>query len=371
MNLDQLLTGLRERNGSDLYLTAESPPLFRVDGVTLPAVDRALDAGEVEGIIRDALTEGETREFERTNELNSARLVPGVGRFRLNVFRQRNQLGLVARLIRMDFPSADDLGLSDSLKRLIMEKRGLILVTGATGSGKSTTLAALIDHRNVHSRGHILTIEDPIEFVHAHKGCLVTQREIGMDTASFAAALRSALRQAPDVILIGEMRDLETVEAAIHFAETGHLVLGTLHANNANQAVERVMNFFPAELHAQIYAQLALNLRGIVSQRLVPRADEQGRVAAIEVMLNSPRVADLIAKGEIAALKSAIEGGVQDGSRSFDQALYDLYRAGAITLDEALRQADSANNLRVRVKMEEAGRASDRPKFALKQEEEF
>jgi len=252
-----------------------------------------------------------------------------------------------------------------------MQKRGLVLVTGATGSGKSTTLAALIDHRNLHSRGHILTIEDPIEFVHTHKGCVVTQREVGVDTASFGAGLKSALRQAPDVILIGEMRELETVEAALHFAETGHLVLGTLHANNANQAVERVMNFFPAEMHVQLYAQLALNLRGIVSQRLIPRADGAGRVAAVEVMLNSPRVADLVAKGEIAALKAAIEANAQDGSRSFDQALYELHRAGAISLDEALRQADSSNNLRLKIKMENANRGvDDRPKFSLKADDE-
>ncbi len=355
--LDALLTGLKEQNGSDLYLTADSPPLYRVDGATVPVGPAALDGAQVEGIVRGAFEEADWAAFERTNELNSAHLVPGVGRFRLNVFRQRGQVGLVARLIRIDFPSADELGLPDSLKQLVLSKRGLILVTGATGSGKSTTLAALIDHRNALTRGHILTIEDPIEFVHPHKGCVITQREVGVDTASFAAALKSALRQAPDVILIGEMRDLETVEAAIHFAETGHLVLGTLHANNANQAVERVMNFFPTEAHPQLYGQLALNLRGIVSQRLVPAAKGAGRVAAIEIMLNTPRIADLVAKGEIAALKPAIEQNVLDGSQSFDQALYALYRAGKITLDEALKQADSANNLRLKIRMEDAGAA--------------
>ena len=369
VGLDALLHALQQKNGSDLYLTADSPPLLRVDGSTLPAFDRALDAAEVEAIIRAALDGRDLEEFDRHHELNTARLVPGVGRFRLNVFRQRGQVGLVARLIRIDVPTADSLGLSPALLQLVMEKRGLVLVTGATGSGKSTTLAALIDHRNAHTRGHILTIEDPIEFVHPHKGCVVTQREVGVDTESFAAALRSALRQAPDVILIGEMRDLETVEAALHFAETGHLVLGTLHANNANQAVERVLNFFPPETHGQIYAQLALNLRGIVSQRLIPRADGQGRVAAIEIMLNSPRVADLVAKGEIAALKGAIEDGAPDGSCSFDQALFALVRADAITQEEALRQADSANNLRVRIKMHGSGEsAGEKPKFTLKQD---
>ena len=355
MTLDELLRGLQKCDGSDLYLSADSPPLYRVDGENVHASERVLDGAEVEAIIRAALRPADIQEFDRCNELNTAHLVVGVGRFRLNVFRQRGQVGLVARLIRIDFPNADQLGLPEALKTLVMQKRGLVLITGATGSGKSTTLAALIDHRNTQTHGHILTIEDPIEFVHSNKGCLVTQREVGVDTASFATALRSALRQAPDVILIGEMRDLETVEAAIHFAETGHLVLGTLHANNANQAVERVMNFFPNESHEAMYQQLAMNLRGIVSQRLVPRASGQGRAAAIEIMVNTPRVADLIGKGEIAALKVAIENNVADGSQSFDQALYVLYKRGDITLDEALRQADSANNLRLKVRLEVAG----------------
>jgi twitching motility protein PilU len=370
LKLDDLLRELKQRDGSDLYLTAESAPLYRVNGSTQVASESVLDAADVEAIVRAVIGDHDWLEFERTHELNCARLVPSVGRFRLNVFRQRGQVGLVARLIRIDFPTADELGLPASLKPLVMEKRGLILVTGATGSGKSTTLAALIDHRNANSRGHILTVEDPIEFVHNHKGCVVTQREVGVDTASYAAALKSGLRQAPDVILIGEIRDLDTMESALHFSETGHLVLGTLHANNANQAVERVMNFFPAELHAQIYAQLSLNLRGIVSQRLVPRTDGVGRAAAIEIMLNSPRIADLISKGEILALKPAIEAGSRDGSQSFDQALYTLYRSGAISMDEALRQADSANNLRLKFKMEDAGGSSDdKPRFSLKQED--
>ena len=369
MTLDDLLAGLKQHNGSDLYLTAESPPLYRVDGSTVPAADGEFSAAQVRSILKEALSDDEWQEFTRARELNTARMVDGVGRFRLNLFCQRGQVGLVARLIRIDVPSATELGLPESLCSLIMEKRGLVLVTGATGSGKSTTLAALIDHRNRHTRGHILTIEDPIEFIHPHRGCVVTQREVGVDTDSFAAALKSALRQAPDVILIGEMRDLETVEAALHFAETGHLVLGTLHANNANQAVERVLNFFPADLHAQVYVQLSLNLRGIVSQRLVPRKGSTGRAAAIEVMLNSPRVADLVSKGEIAMLKSAIEAGSQDGSRSFDQALHDLYRSGAIELEEAVRQADSPNNLRLKIKMEDAG-GGEKPQFSLKAEEE-
>ncbi len=370
MHLDELLTGLQRSGGSDLYLTADAPALYRIDGSTSPATETMFSASEVEAIVRAALTEKEQSEFDRTLELNTARGVPGVGRFRLNVFRQRGLVGLVARLIPIDFPDAAALGLPAALVELVMHKRGLVLVTGATGSGKSTTLAALIDHRNRNSRGHILTVEDPIEFVHPHRGCVVTQREVGVDTESFGSGLKSALRQAPDVILIGEMRDAETVEAALHFSETGHLVLGTLHANNANQAVERFMNFFPAALHAQVYAQLALNVRGIVSQRLVPRASGQGRVAAIEVMLNSPRVADLMSKGEIAAMKAAIEANALDGSQTFDQALFELQRAGAITQDEALRQADSANNLRLRIKMADAGAGTAaKPTFSLRQDE--
>ncbi len=361
MTLDELLTGLQRCKGSDLYLTADSPPLYRVDGSTLPADSQPWDAGRVEITIREVLSSKDLEAFDRTHELNVARLVPGIGRFRLNVFHQRGQVGLVARLIPIDFPDVETLGLSDALVRLVLEKRGLILITGATGSGKSTTLAALLDYRNRNTRGHILTIEDPIEFVHEHKSCVITQREVGVDTESFAAGLKSALRQAPDVLLIGEMRDLETMEAAMHFSESGHLVLGTLHANNGNQAVERIMNFFPSEAHAQLYAQLGLNLRGIVSQRLLPRANGKGRVAAIELMINTPRIADLIAKGEIAALKSAIDQNAQDGSRSFDRALYELYQAQEITLDEALRQADSANNLRIRIKMEAAGQVSTAP----------
>ncbi len=369
-SLESLLAGLQASGGSDLYLTAGAPALYRLDGSTVPAGERVWSASEVEATIRAALSPKETLEFDRTHELNTARSIEGVGRFRLNVFQQRGLVGLVARLIPIDFPDAAALGLPEALVGLVMHKRGLVLVTGATGSGKSTTLAALIDHRNRNTRGHILTVEDPIEFVHPHRGCVVTQREVGVDTDTFASGLKSALRQAPDVILIGEMRDLETVEAALHFSETGHLVLGTLHANNANQAVERLLNFFPAATHESIHAQLALNVRGIVSQRLVPRASGQGRVAAIEVMLNSPRIADLMSKGEIAAMKAAIEANTQDGSQTFDQALFALHRAGTITLEEALRQADSANNLRLRIKMADSGAAgAEKPKFSLRQDE--
>jgi len=368
MTLDELLAGLHHQNGSDLYLTADAPPLFRIDGSTTPAGE-ILDGTVVESMIRAVLTPEERQEFDHTHELNTARMLPGVGRFRINVFRQRGQMGLVARLIPIQFPSAEILGLPLALRNAAMQKRGLVLVTGATGAGKSTTLAALIDHRNANSRGHIITIEDPIEFVHNHKGCVITQREVGVDTASYAAGLKSALRQAPDVILIGEIRDLETMEAAMHFSETGHLVLGTLHANNANQAVERIMGFFDNAEHPQLFIQLGLNLRAIISQRLVPHADGVGRVAAIEVMLNSPRVSDLLAKGDVGSLKAAIEANSQDGSQSFDQALYALFRAKLITEEEAIRQADSANNLRLRIKMEAAGAATTKSEFSLLKDE--
>ena len=370
MTLDDLLTGLHHQQGSDLYLTADAPPLYRIDGSTTPAGE-VLTGPIVESLIRAALTTDERQEFDRTHELNTARMVPGVGRFRLNVFRQRGQMGLVARLIPIQFPSAEVLGLPLSLRQVALQKRGLVLVTGATGAGKSTTLAALIDHRNASSRGHIVTIEDPIEFVHNHKGCVITQREVGVDTASYAAGLKSALRQAPDVIMIGEIRDTETMELALHLAETGHLVLATLHSNNANQAIERVMNFFDSSFHTQLFAQLSLNLRAIVSQRLVPSADGAGRVAAVEVMLNSPRVADLIGKGEVLALKAAIETNSQDGSQTFDQALYALYRAKLITQEEALKQADSQNNLRIRIKMDLAGADTEaKTEFSLLKDDE-
>ena len=371
MDLTQLLTGLERLKGSDLYLTADSPPLYRVDGATVEAHPGVLDPLAVETLILGTLTPLELQQLEKTHELNTARTIPKVGRFRLNVFQQRGQIGLVARLIPIKFPGIAALGLPDILTDIVMQKRGLVFVTGATGAGKSNTLAALIDHRNQNSRGHIITIEDPIEFVHHHRGCVVTQREVGVDTFSFASGLKSALRQAPDVVLIGEIRDREVMEAALHFAETGHLVLGTLHANNANQAIDRIINFFDVSFHSQLFTQLSLNLRGIISQRLVARADGQGRVVAVEVMLNSPRVSDLLSKGDIISLKGAMEINSQDGSRTFDQALYELYRVGKITLDEALRQADSKNNLRLRIKMEDAaGLTGDKAGFTIQREEE-
>jgi twitching motility protein PilU len=283
-------------------------------------------------------------------EMNMAMSLPGVSRFRVNIFRQRGSAGMVVRRVKAEVSSLAELGLPDILKDITMSKRGLVLVVGATGSGKSTTLAAMVDHRNATESGHIITIEDPIEFVHRHKKSIVTQREVGFDTHSFQAALKNTLRQAPDVILIGEIRDTETMEAAVTFAETGHLCLGTLHSNNANQAIERIMNFFPLERHAQIYLQLSLNLRSIISQRLIPSLKGK-RVAALEILLDTPRIRDLIRKGDVDILKEAMEQGVQDGCQTFDQALFMLYKEDQIGLDQALINADSANNLRLKIKL--------------------
>jgi twitching motility protein PilU len=283
-------------------------------------------------------------------EMNLALALPGVARFRVNIFQQRGSVGLVIRRIKADPVTLAELGLPAIISEIAMSKRGLVLVVGATGSGKSTTLAAMIDHRNINEAGHIITIEDPIEFVHRHKASIITQREVGFDTLSFQAALKNTLRQAPDVILIGEIRDSETMEAAITFAETGHLCLATLHSNNANQAIERVMNFFPIERHAQIYLQLSLNLRSIISQRLVRSVDEK-RVVAMEILTDTPRIRDLIKKGDVDVLKEAMEQGVAEGCQTFDQALFALYKDGKIDLEQALVNADSANNLRLKIKL--------------------
>jgi twitching motility protein PilU len=305
---------------------------------------------EIRGIAMAIMNEKQQREFAETMEMNMAMSLPGVSRFRVNIFQQRGSVGLVVRRIKAEVASLGELGLPDILKDIVMSKRGLVLMVGATGSGKSTSLAAMIDHRNSAEAGHIITIEDPIEFVHRHKKSIVTQREVGFDTHTFQTALKNTLRQAPDVILIGEIRDTETMEAAITFAETGHLCLGTLHSNNANQAIERIMNFFPLERHAQIYLQLSLNLRSIISQRLVPSTDGR-RTPALEILIDTPRIKDLIKKGEVDTLKEGMEQGVQEGSQTFDQALFALYKEGTISLEQALINADSANNLRLKIKL--------------------
>jgi len=354
LDIAKLLEVMVEHDASDLYLTVESPPMYRVNGVLRPAGARPLQEHETEALANSLMNDRQQRDFLAANEMNLGLFYPSIGRFRINVFRQRGQVGVVIRRIKTQIPTIDDLKLPSVLKDISMTKRGLVLVVGGTGSGKSTSLAAMIDYRNQNSSGHIVCIEDPIEFVHAHKKSIVSQREIGMDTESYDIALKNALRQAPDVILIGEIRDTVTMEAALTFAETGHLCIATLHSNNANQALERIINFFPMERHAQIYLLLSLNLRSIVSQRLV-KTVEGGRTAAVEVLLDSPRVKDLVFKGQVAELKEAMEKSTNLGMQTFDQSLYDLYKGGRITLDEAIRNADSQNNLRLRVKLSEEG----------------
>jgi twitching motility protein PilU len=354
LDITKLLTVMVEHDASDLYITVDSPPMYRINGVTRPAGNRCLDDQDTKELAESIMNDKQRSEFYAKNEMNLGLFYKALGRFRVNIMVQRGTVSIVIRQIRGKIPSIDELQLPPIMKDIAMTKRGLVLVVGSTGSGKSTSLAALIDYRNSNSTGHIVTIEDPIEFVHSHKKSIVSQREIGVDTENYEIALRNALRQAPDVILIGEIRDTETMEASLNFAETGHLCLATLHSNNANQAMERILNFFSPERHSQIYLQLSLNLRGILSQRLC-RTVDGGRVAAMEIMTDSPRVKDLIHKAQIAELKDAMEKSNNLGMQTFDQALFELYKAGKISLDEALKNADSANNLRLRVKLSEEG----------------
>ena len=364
MDIRELLALMVEREASDLYLTAESPPILRIEGRTEPCGPAALTPPQVEAMAHSVLNERQWATFEERMEMNVAIVSEDVGRFRVNVFRQRGAVAVVARRIKTQIPTLDELGLPPILKTIALSRRGLVLVTGATGSGKSTTQAAMLDYRNQTAGGHILTVEDPIEFVHEHKQCIVSQREVGFDTESFNEALRNMLRQAPDVILIGEVRDVETMEAAITFSETGHLCLATLHSNNANQAIERVMNFFPVARHAEMYLQLSLNLRAIVSQRLVPGVDGK-RVAALEILLDTPWAKDLIKQGPVDVLKEAMEKSTQEGGQTFDQSLFDLYAEGRISEAQALANADSANNLRIRIKnMQISGKTARDQRFA-------
>jgi twitching motility protein PilU len=352
-----LLDHMLKVEASDLYLTAGSPPVFRIDGVGYPAKS-SLAGEQLAAMAASLMTPAQRAEFAQKLEMNLSLATERGGRFRANVFRQRGEVGMVVRLVRTQIKSLLDLHHPPVLADIMKSKRGLVLVVGGTGSGKSTTLAAMIDHRNASATGHIITVEDPLEFVHPHKRCIVTQREVGIDTLSYKDALENALRQAPDVILIGEIRDADTMEMAIAFAETGHLCLATLHANNANQAIERVLNFFPSERQHEIRLQLSLNLRAVVSQRLVP-AIGGGRAAALEILLDTPRIKDLIKRGETDALKDAMEQGSNEGCCTFDQALYGLAMFGRIEQDDALAAADSANNLRLRLdRLAEAG--SDR-----------
>lgn len=361
LDIRKFLQVMVEHDASDIYITSESAPCYRVNGIVRPAGNRPLEPEECEQLAYSIMSEKQQREFEERNEQNMGLYYSQLGRFRVNVFRQKGAVGMVIRQIKMNIATIDDLGLPSILKEIAMAKRGLVLVVGATGCGKSTSLAAMIDYRNTNQAGHIISIEEPIEFIHTHKKSIITQREIGIDTESYHTALKNALRQAPDVILVGEIRDTETMQAAVTFSETGHLCLATLHANNANQAMERIMSFFPLEQHRQIYLQISLNLSAIVSQRLV-RKDDGTRVAAVEVLLASPRVKDLIQKGEISELKEAMEKSATIGMQTFDQHLYELYTSGKISLEEALRNADSVNNLRLRVKLAENPTLEEAPK---------
>ena len=362
ISIKQLLQVMVDKDASDLYLMAGAPPGYRIDGVILRLGETAINPAIIEKLANSLMNEKQKAEFATEMEMNLSAAIEGLGRFRVNVYRQRGSVGMVIRQITTEIPSLDELNLPDIFKEIAMSKRGLVLMVGATGSGKSTSLAALVDWRNSNQTGHIITIEDPVEFMHTHKKCFVSQREVGSDTASFRAALKNTLRQAPDVILLGEIRERETMEHAISFAETGHLAMATLHANNANQALERIINFFPEEQHQQVYMNLALNLRAILSQRLVKTVDGK-RAAAIEIMINSPRLSDLILKGDVSAIKGTMEESTQYGMRTFDQSLFELWNDGQISEVEALRNADSANNLRLKMKMTSMNSESDNPKM--------
>lgn len=350
MTFDDYLTIMAKNAGSDLFLSTGAPPCAKFHGQIKPLEKRALGPGEIRDIATSIMDADQREEFEHELEMNLAYSIPKVGRFRVNIFRQRNEVSIVARNIVTDIPNVDTLGLPPILKDVIMTKRGLVLFVGATGSGKSTSLAALIDHRNSNTSGHIITIEDPIEFIHRHKKSIINQREVGMDTRSFHAALKNTLRQAPDVILIGEIRDRETMEHAIAFAETGHLCISTLHANNANQALDRIINFFPEERRNQLLLDLSLNLKCFVSQRLVPTVDSK-RCAAIEILLGTPSVAQAIHKGEVESIKEIMAKSENLGMRTFDAALFELYEQGRISYEDAIKNSDSANNLRLRIKL--------------------
>ncbi|SFQ39317.1 PilT/PilU family type 4a pilus ATPase [Variovorax sp. 770b2] len=349
--INDLLKLMVSRNGSDLFITADFPPAIKVDGKVTKVSQQALGAQHTLALTRSVMNDRQVADFERTKECNFAISPTGIGRFRVNAFVQQGKVGMVLRTIPAKLPTIDGLGMPQVLKDVSMTKRGLTILVGATGSGKSTTLAAMIDWRNENSYGHIVTVEDPVEFVHPHKNCVVTQREVGIDTDSWEAALKNTLRQAPDVILMGEIRDRETMEHAVAFAETGHLCMATLHANSANQALDRIINFFPEERRAQLLMDLSLNLRSLVSQRLVPTEDGQGRVAAVEVLLNTPLISDLIFKGEVGEIKEIMKKSRNLGMQTFDQALFDLFESHSITFDDAIRNADSANDLRLQIKL--------------------
>ncbi len=351
MEFDKLLQLMVEKGASDLFITAGVPPSIKLNGKVTPVTTTPLSPEKARETVLGVMNDRQRAEFLETKELNFAISARGVGRFRTSAFYQRNLAGMVLRRIETNIPKIDDLGLPEVIKELAMTKRGLVIFVGATGTGKSTSLAAMIGHRNHNSKGHIISIEDPIEFIHQHRGCIVTQREVGIDTESFDVALKNTLRQAPDVILIGEVRSRETMDHAIAFAETGHLCLCTLHANNANQALDRIIHFFDADRHSQLFMDLSLNLKGIVAQQLIPTPDGNGRRACLEVMLNTPLASDLIRKGEIHELKELMKKSTELGMQTFDQALFDLYDRGEITYEDALAYADSGNDLRLMIKL--------------------
>ena len=355
MDFEGLLKLMVEKGASDLFITAGVAPSMKVNGRILPVTKTSLSPEKTRETVLGVMNESQRKEFVETRECNFAISARGIGRFRVSAFYQRNLVGMVLRRIETNIPRIDDLGLPAIIKDLSMTKRGLVIFVGATGTGKSTSLASMIGHRNHNSKGHIICIEDPIEYIHQHAGCIVTQREVGLDTEGFDVALKNTLRQAPDVIMIGEIRTRETMEYAVAFAETGHLVLATLHANNANQAMDRIAHFFPADRHGQLWMDLSLNLKAMVAQQLIPTPDGKGRRAVVEVLLNTPLMADLIRKGEVHLLKPLMIKSRELGMQTFDQALYDLYSAGEITYEDALSHADAPNDLRLMIKLGDEG----------------
>ena len=350
--MQDLLRRMVDRKGSDLFITAAFPPAIKIDGEVRPQTDKQLSPEQSAVLVRSIMNDRQTREFDANKEANFAIAPPGIGRFRVSAFVQQGYTGCVIRQINSTIPTIEELELPPILKDIVMSKRGLVIVVGATGSGKSTTLAAMVGYRNEKTRGHIVTIEDPVEYVHQHRGCVVTHREVGVDTESWHTALKNTLRQAPDVIMIGEIRDRDTMEYGIQFAETGHLVLATLHANSSNQALDRIINFFPEEKREQLLMDLSLNIRSMVSQRLIPREKAEGRIAAMEILIGTPLVSDLIFRGEVTKIKEVMARSNRLGMKTFDQALFDLYEAGTISYEEGLRNADSKNELRLRIKLE-------------------
>lgn len=377
MDFTQLLKVMVERDASDLFVTAGARPTIKVDGTLKPLTKDTLKPSQSRALVYSTMNDKQLAEFEGTNECNFAISAPGLGRFRVSAFQQRNSAGMVLRKINDHIPSLEELNLPPILKDLSMTKRGLILFVGGTSTGKSTSLASMIDYRNVNHRGHIITIEDPIEYVHDHKQSIITQREVGIDTESFDVALKNTLRQAPDVILMGEIRTRETMQHGLVFAETGHLTLATLHANNANQALDRIISFFPPEHHSQMWMDLSLNLKAIIAQQLLPTIDGKGRIAAIEVLINTPLISDLVRKGEVHEIKEVVKKSTNLGMQTFDQALFELYRAGEVTYEVALNHADSPNDLRLMIKLNSdtnpdlAAPSDDEQSFSLQEHEDY